>query len=332
MPEKEYLKGFRAYDDGHVNPWPDLTTIESGYRSPDKMPGGFLSISSNGGRDGIVWALVPRDYGPDHDATYETVTGRLIAFDALTLRALWSDDDTAGANFVKFVSPTIADGKVFRASYQGEVAPDGSTNGTVIVYGAKAGQGSLPSLPVPTKRLVTALWDPGNHHLHLFTTAADGEVLSIFFHAYTPEEHNVGCVDSWRGWFPVTDQRPTTRGFPPITAMWRPNHNHLDLFTVGDDGAVKSTYLENGRWAGWFSLRPETGKAVPGQPITAVWRDANHLDLFMTTVTGTLGASTLKTISGNPHGSRCVRIPARQQRDSRLQHYGGPAAAIWICS
>jgi hypothetical protein len=103
---------------------------------------------------------------------HDKLDRRLIAFDALTLRALWSDDDTAGANFVKFVSPTIADGKVFRASCQGEVAPDGSTKGTVIVYGAKASQGSLPSLPVPTKRLVTALWDPGNHHLHLFTTAA----------------------------------------------------------------------------------------------------------------------------------------------------------------
>ena len=147
MPEKEYLKGFRAYDTGQVDTSPDLTTIESGYRSPDKMPGGFLSISSNGGQDGIVWALVARHYGPNTDATYDTVPGRLLAFDALTLRALWNDDAVPGVNFVKFVPPTIADGKVFRVSYNGEVAKDGSTAGMVVVYGAKASQGTLPQFP-----------------------------------------------------------------------------------------------------------------------------------------------------------------------------------------
>ena len=231
MPEKEYLKGFRAYDTGQVDTAPDLTTIEFGYRSPDKMPGGFLSVSSNGGQAGIVWALVARHYGPNTDATYDTVPGRLLAFDALTLRALWSDDAAPGVNFVKFVPPTIADGKVFRVSYNGPVPSGGPSvgiaAGMVVVYGAKAGQGTLPSIPAPTKRVVTAGWDPQAQHLYLFTPAADGEVISTFFRAYPA---NSGCFDSWRGWFPITDQRPTTGGFPPVTPVWTPGVQHLDLF------------------------------------------------------------------------------------------------------
>ena len=160
MPEKEYLKGFRAYDTGQVDTSPDLTTIESGYRSPDKMPGGFLSISSNGGQDGIVWALVARHYGPNTDATYDTVPGRLLAFDALTLRALWSDDAVPGVNFVKFVPPTIADGKVFRVSYNGEVPGEarwsGGWNGSRLWRESEPGYAA--AIPAPTKRVVTAGW------------------------------------------------------------------------------------------------------------------------------------------------------------------------------
>lgn len=321
MPEKEYLKGFRAYDTGQVDTLPDLTTIEAGYRSPDKMPGGFLSISSNGGKDGIVWALVARDYGRDQDATYDTVPGRLLAFDALTLRALWSDDGAPGINFVKFVPPTIADGKVFRVSYNGNVGKDGSTAGMVVVYGAKASQGTLlPSIPVPTKRVVTAVWDPQAQipadpedpvaqHLYLFTPAADGEVIGTFFSAYAPNTpNNGGCVNNWRGWFPISDQPPPGGGFSPITAVWapvdktaawRPGAIHLDFFTVAADGTVKSGFMEYIKYydavqkqyrykynwpVTWFSVtaHPETGKAAPGQVVTAVWRDTTHLDLFMT--------------------------------------------------
>ena len=66
---------------------------------------------------------------------------------------------------------------------------------------------------------------------------------------------------------------------------------HLDLFMVGNDGAVQSAFFENSKWqSGWFAVtsHPETGKAVPGQPVTAVWRDnkSDHLDLFITGTDG----------------------------------------------
>ena len=362
MPEKEYLKGFRAYDNGQVDSSPDLTTIESGYRSPDKMPGGFLSISSNAGKDGIVWALVSRDYGRNRDATYNTVPGRLLAFDALTLRALWSDDAAPGVNFVKFVPPTIADGKVFRVSYDGEVAKDGSTAGMVVVYGAKASQGTpLPSIPVPAKRLVTAGWSPQTNAsedmqaqlLYLFTSAADGEVISTFFSAYTPNTpKNAGCVNAWRGWFPVSDTRPTTRGLSPITAVWRPvaktaawspGTNHLDFFMVADDGTVKSGFVEdtvdikdmNGKdtkkykysWPiNWFGVtaHPETGKTVPSEAVTAVWRDGkpDHLDLFITGTDGIVKSTFFENGKWQPGWFQA-------SLDAGKAAVGQPITAVW---
>jgi hypothetical protein len=44
-----------------------------------------------------------------------SVPGRLIAFDANTLKELWSDSDLGF--FAKFNPPTIADGKVFVANF-----------------------------------------------------------------------------------------------------------------------------------------------------------------------------------------------------------------------
>ncbi len=120
MPEKDYLRAFKAYDDGHVDERPAMTTESSKIRSPDGMPGGFLSLSANGGRDGIIWAVLP-----EHDATGTkgNVIGRLIAFNALTLDKLWEANDKVP--FAKFVPPTIADGKVFRVAYENKVVAYG---------------------------------------------------------------------------------------------------------------------------------------------------------------------------------------------------------------
>ena len=61
--------------------------------------------------------------------------GRLAAFDATTLKQLWSDDDNV--LFAKSVPPTIADGKVIRATAADQV----------VVYGLLRRPGS--HFPVP---------------------------------------------------------------------------------------------------------------------------------------------------------------------------------------
>lgn len=78
--------------------------IRTGY------PGAGLSVSSNGNRDGIVWALRADKFRSNGPAV-------LYAFDARDLRLLYRSDadelrDEPGPA-VKFAIPTVADGKVF---------------------------------------------------------------------------------------------------------------------------------------------------------------------------------------------------------------------------
>jgi hypothetical protein len=89
----------------------------------------------------------------------------------------------------------------------------------------------------------------------------------------------------WQSWFPVGPSSGlTAAGQPqPVTAVWAPANNltHLDLFVVGADGAVDSTYRDqSGGWKPWFTIG-SAGLATPGQPVTAVWRGNDHLDLFV---------------------------------------------------
>jgi hypothetical protein len=123
MPEKDFLKVFR-YDlaSSHVSETALFRATGSLARPPtDGMPGGFSSVSANGMRSGIIWTSMP--FG---DGQWNPVPGRLAAFDATTLRQLWSDGDDV--LFAKSVPPTIADGKVFRATAADQVIVYGLIN------------------------------------------------------------------------------------------------------------------------------------------------------------------------------------------------------------
>ncbi len=130
MAEKDFLKAFR-YDlaTGQLGESPSLVASGTLARPPtDGMPGGYSSVSANVRSNGIVWTSMP--FG---DGQWNPVPGRVAAFDAVTLKQLWSDDDDV--LFAKSVPPTIADGKVIRATAADQV----------IVYGL------LPSRFVPPK-------------------------------------------------------------------------------------------------------------------------------------------------------------------------------------
>ena len=102
------------------------------YHAPPGMPGGMLSISANGSQagTGIVWALLP--YAGDANQQ-RGVRAQLLAFDAQNIKNdLWRSsppDDPFGPDsvglFAKFVAPTIANGKVFVATYGDHENPPG---------------------------------------------------------------------------------------------------------------------------------------------------------------------------------------------------------------
>jgi hypothetical protein len=91
----------------------------------------------------------------------------------------------------------------------------------------------------------------------------------------------------WQPWFLIHPEVKMQPG-APVSALWRSNQTHLDLFATGTDGAVWSTWWEGEPgWQSWFLIRPQI-KMQPGTTVSAVWRtNQTHLDLF---ATGTDGA------------------------------------------
>lgn len=87
-------------------------------------PGGILSVSANGTNadSGIIWAVV----NSTDDANQSVVPGTLHAYNALRVSdELWNSDmlpprDSIGA-LAKFVPPTVANGKVYMATFGNQI-------------------------------------------------------------------------------------------------------------------------------------------------------------------------------------------------------------------
>ncbi len=97
---------------------------------PGGMPGGMLTLSANGGKDGIVWGT----FSISGDANRTVVAGGLAAFDATTLALLWRSDQSSNggvSNAVgtmsKFTPPLVINGKVFVPTYSNKVVVYGAT-------------------------------------------------------------------------------------------------------------------------------------------------------------------------------------------------------------
>ena len=96
------------------------------------MPGAMLSLSADQSRPGtgILWASHPTK----EDANHGVVDGTLRALDATDLkRELWNSDQAVGQRDVlgtiaKFSVPTVANGRVYAATFSNKV----------VVYGLLA--------------------------------------------------------------------------------------------------------------------------------------------------------------------------------------------------
>jgi hypothetical protein len=391
MPEKDYLTAYRVDSDGHIQEHPSRTTVDIGERAPDFMPGGFLSISANGGADGIVWASVGRK--DSIDGAPNDISGRLIAFDATTLRKLWADDADEG--FTKFVPPTIGGGSVFRAVAKRIGTKPNRYVSKIIIYGLRDAATPVETdraVVIPPIREVSAAWRNPNH-LDLFAaTLHSGEVVSTSLGnpRGTPPEFAT-CPPGWRGWFPVASAKPVAAKLQlantaPVSAVWR-DRTRLNLFTtaaaggivtawwqttgaapelwntegwqavpntpaappgtpvtavrrpieragsrvdgptrldlfVAVDGAVKSTGFDADGWRPWFAVRPESGKTVVRAPVTAVWRNRGHLDLFMSDTAGHVVSTYFANDAWQP--SWFPLMPT-----TGVAKPGAPVTAVW---
>jgi len=126
-------------------------------------PGAMLSLSANGGTNGILWAAIHAT----GDSWHESRPGVLHAFDADDIsHELWSSLDVPERDdcgrYSKMAPPTIANGMVYLASF----GTENVGTGQLCVYGLLPGSGAAPP-PVPSgatttvhDRQLTLTWHP----------------------------------------------------------------------------------------------------------------------------------------------------------------------------
>jgi outer membrane protein assembly factor BamB len=134
--ENDKLRGFTFNaTTGMLNttPFATSTMTAPATNANSAMPGGFLSVSANNNQNGILWASTPYN----DDAVHHSVEGVLYAFDATTLKLLWTDKTNAARDdvgyFAKYVPPVIANGKMFIPNFGIASTTDGS--GNLVGYG-----------------------------------------------------------------------------------------------------------------------------------------------------------------------------------------------------
>ncbi|HWW03560.1 MAG TPA: hypothetical protein VNZ64_27905 [Candidatus Acidoferrum sp.] len=105
-------------------------------------------------------------------------------------------------------------------------------------------------------------------------------VNGVQVQAYWSQIDN-SCVIPAGGWFQIHPETVFDHTTQQIATVARTN-NHVDLFVIGFDNAVWSTWWEPGPgWSPWFQIHPETVFDHTTQRIATVARTQNHVDLFV---------------------------------------------------
>ncbi len=136
-------------------------------------------------------------------------------------------------------------------------------------------------------------------HLDVFWVGPDGAIGSTWWDA----AHNSGWADHQP--FPITPPAATAGDQFRATCVAR-TPDHLDLFWVGADGAIGSTWWDAAPQSGWGDHQPfpitPPGAARPGSPVVAVARNPNHLDVFWIGPDGAIGSTSWDAAPGQSWG------------------------------
>jgi hypothetical protein len=265
-PEKDRLRAFArdtsAGNDYRLLPNAAIAEVVAPHQG---MPGGMLSVNADpqfGG--GVVFASVPTEENwPRSDG------GVLIAFDATPspdgkLHQLWNNYDDAYL-FAKFVPPTVANGRVYLATFSNEV----------LVYGQ--GSSDRPRTPLgPRTHVAAAEQNAASHQVTAMTVDANGNLLAYWEANDLPWlPTQVRALNASGPRFPPG--APVTLAFQTETTSTR----QLDAFVVGADGAVYVLWETNdSTWFGPQAITP-TGLAPPGAKVATIKQAADQLDAFV---------------------------------------------------
>jgi hypothetical protein len=121
-PSSVYLQQYRFDRSSGMFVLPAFA--QSPTAAPGGQPGGILALSANGTNagSGIVWAA----HQLDGDANQQVLPGILHAYNAQNVtNELWNSEQNSArdgvGNFAKFVAPTVANGKVYLATFSGQL-------------------------------------------------------------------------------------------------------------------------------------------------------------------------------------------------------------------
>jgi hypothetical protein len=175
---------------------------------PDKNdghPGAMLSLSANGEKDGILWAAIHAT----GDSWNESRPGILHAYDADDINhELWNSLEKPERdncdNYSKMSPPTVANGKVYLASF----GKENIGTGQMCVYGL------LPSGPPPDApasvhasiqgRFVEVKWSPVFNARTYTVESTQGGVAHIVASGLTRPEFTEAAADEGRTEYTVT--------------------------------------------------------------------------------------------------------------------------------
>jgi hypothetical protein len=198
--ENDHLRAFN-FDAtaGKINttPFAQSTMTAPATNNNGAMPGGFLAVSANQNHDGIVWASTPYN----GDAVHASTQGVVYAFDATTLKKLWSDKDNEARDevgmFAKYVPPVVANGKMYIPNF----GPVGSNDGTgnLIAYGLL---NQMPTLTVSADNATRAFGADNPSFTGTVTGAQSGDTFTETFATTADKTSAVGS-------YPIT---PTAAG------------------------------------------------------------------------------------------------------------------------
>jgi hypothetical protein len=259
------------------------------------MPGAMLSLSADDKNPGtgIVWASLP----PYQDGNRQVVDGELVAYNASQfdgqnrLVLLWRSHQNPPQDdygkFAKFCCPTVANGKVYQATFSNKLnvyglraTPDGGYN---FAFGGRTGltlNGSTRSDGGPIRLTGQHLFQAGSVFC---TTPVDVRRFTTSFRFL------LGFAQADGFTFTVQGEGPHALGGPGGGLGYAPDPNDtLDPgYTITKSIAVKFDLFDNqaGQQSSSTGLlengvaRPGTGGNLPLEPLGINLHSGNHFQV-----------------------------------------------------
>ncbi|WP_151898886.1 hypothetical protein [Nitrosospira lacus] len=217
------------------------------------------------------------------------------------------------------------------------VGPDGAVGSTWWDSNPGAGWGDHPSFPITPPNAAAlnsgvAVVSRTTEHLDVFYVGPDGAIGSTWW--------DLALGMSWGDHAPFSITSPgAARADSPIAAIAR-GPNHLDVFWIGPDGAIASTWWDAAPGMNWGSHQPfpitPPNAAGPGSGITVVSRTSDQLDVFWIGPDGAIGSTWWNAGAGlgwGDHQPFAITQPNAARRGSPVSvvaRAGNHMDVFWI--